>query len=727
MSAGLIRSLRDVRLADGHEVGGKAAGLGELIAAGMRVPDGFVVSPAAAGLGEDDRRSLLLDAARELGAELYAVRSSGLSEDGDEHSFAGIFETVLNVPLAELSAAYGRVLASAASRRAGAYDLPVAGQMAVIVQRMVAPVAAGVALTADPISGDRQACVVTAVRGLGERLVSGEAAGDEWLVRGAKATNRRRPERAIDRRQAEAIAREARRFGKLRGTPQDVEWAIDGKGALWILQARPMTALVPEVRWDAPAPGAFTRGLRFGEWISEPVTPLFETWLLTTMEERFHADLERLIGQRAPRPYHVLVNGWYFYSLGWATPGAIFRNAPRMLMRAMRSPRSLAGIMPATVRHAFPVVEREWREELQPRYRAAVARAQERVEGVPPTELPALIDQLATLAGEYFVSIAALTGAAYKTELNLAGFHRKHLRGALGWSHLPLVSGFEATGVVDAPVVASLDWWFEPTSPGPQATVSQATHAAVVDARKAAEAAAIAALSDTPGRLRTFKSVLADAQHLLSIRDEQTRELTIAWPVLRRAVSRIGRALADSHWIGDPEDVFFLSQREVLDALRGRMPVMPIEVRGRRQLRAEQARLVPPLVVGRLPKVAERMWNGFSTQIGAVRSERALVSGAPASAGQATGLVRVVRGPDEFETLQAGEILVAPMTAPAWTPLFARAAGLVTDVGSVASHASLVAREYGIPAVVGTGDATSRLRTGMRVTVDGATGNVEPA
>ena len=77
--------------------------------------------------------------------------------------------------------------------------------------------------------------------------------------------------------------------------------------------------------------------------------------------------------------------------------------------------------------------------------------------------------------------------------------------------------------------------------------------------------------------------------------------------------------------------------------------------------------------------------------------------------------------------MQQGEILVAPLTAPAWTPLFTRAAGVVTDVGSAASHASIVAREYGIPAVVGTEDATSRLLTGMAVIVDGTTGNVEKA
>jgi pyruvate,water dikinase len=126
-------------------------------------------------------------------------------------------------------------------------------------------------------------------------------------------------------------------------------------------------------------------------------------------------------------------------------------------------------------------------------------------------------------------------------------------------------------------------------------------------------------------------------------------------------------------------------------------------------------------------RIVRSLFGSYPRFLGAVRSEGALVTGTPASAGRATGPVRVIRGPDEFDDLQPGEILVAPLTAPAWTPLFTRAAAVVTDVGSAAAHASIIAREYGIPAVVGCGDATARLRTGMRVTVDGGTGNVEPA
>ena len=253
-----------------------------------------------------------------------------------------------------------------------------------------------------------------------------------------------------------------------------------------------------------------------------------------------------------------------------------------------------------------------------------------------------------------------------------------------------------------------------------------ADHAALVETRHAAEEAAFAVLASSPRRLRAFRKILADAQHLVPLREEQVAELTIAWPVMRRAVSRIGEALASRGLIGEPDDIFFLTRDEVLSAI-GDGAAAHVDVANRRSTREQQARLMPPLLVGRLNPFVEKLFAGMSRLFGAAPSDTALVSGTPASPGRASGPVRVIRGPEEFDELKLGEILVAPITAPAWTPLFTRAAAVVTDVGSPAAHASIVAREYGIPAVVGCGDATARLRNGMRVTVDGSTGNVEKA
>ncbi len=486
-----------------------------------------------------------------------------------------------------------------------------------------------------------------------------------------------------------------------------------------------MTGGKPEVSWNAPAPGAYTRQLRFGEWISEPVTPLFESWLLSRMEDRLHDQLQAWTGQGAPRPHHVVVNGWYFYSINWLSLSASLRSAPSLLRHIIREPRRVAAMIPPTVRHGIALFEREWREDLQPRYRAAITAANDSVEAIPAPELPVLVDDLADLAGEYFASVAALAGAAYKMEMNLAVFYRRHIASAIGGSHLPLLAGFEIPSGPEHGAIVSMDWWFEPIR-SPAASAPAAAHQRVVDARVSAEVAALEALAMSPRRLREFGRLLAETQRLVPIREEQVSELTIAWPVMRRAVVRMGEALASRGVLANDDDVFFLSRAEVIAALQS-TPAEAIDVEPRRATRTDQLRLVPPLVVGRMSPILRRVWETFPKLVGAARSERAIVAGSPASPGRATGVVRVIRGPSEFDDLQPGEILVAPLTAPAWTPLFLRAAAVVTDVGGAAAHASIIAREYGIPAVVGCGDATARLRTGMRVSVDGSTGSVEPA
>jgi pyruvate,water dikinase len=102
-----------------------------------------------------------------------------------------------------------------------------------------------------------------------------------------------------------------------------------------------------------------------------------------------------------------------------------------------------------------------------------------------------------------------------------------------------------------------------------------------------------------------------------------------------------------------------------------------------------------------------------------------MLKGVAASPGSVTATARVLHGPEDFEQMNPGDVLVAAITTPAWTPLFAMAAAVVTDIGGPLSHGSIVAREYGIPAVLGTGDATRRIRSGQMVTVDGGRGVVE--
>ena len=131
------RSLRDVRMADAAEVGGKAANLGELMAADVRVPDGVVLTVDGVELPPDERNRLIASAVESIGDGPFAVRSSGVAEDGAERSFAGMFETVLGVRTEDVVAATERVLASGNSARVAGYQAATDGRMAVLIQRMV--------------------------------------------------------------------------------------------------------------------------------------------------------------------------------------------------------------------------------------------------------------------------------------------------------------------------------------------------------------------------------------------------------------------------------------------------------------------------------------------------------------------------------------------------------------------------------------------------------------
>jgi pyruvate,water dikinase len=208
---------------------------------------------------------------------------------------------------------------------------------------------------------------------------------------------------------------------------------------------------------------------------------------------------------------------------------------------------------------------------------------------------------------------------------------------------------------------------------------------------------------------------------------------------MRRALRRLGESLVRSGILTDADDIYFLRHNEVapafgdalswgcaLSRLRSASVSLADRVAERRRARSEDARVAPPVAIGRASWLMNMfMSEGRATLGSEASSARVLVLGAPASPGRATGTVRIIRDPANAGALQRGDVLVAPLTAPAWTPLFVIAAAVVTDIGSPMAHASIIAREYGIPAVVGCGDATLRLKDGQRVTVDGTAGVVE--
>jgi pyruvate,water dikinase len=241
-----------------------------------------------------------------------------------------------------------------------------------------------------------------------------------------------------------------------------------------------------------------------------------------------------------------------------------------------------------------------------------------------------------------------------------------------------------------------------------------------------------------PRRRAVFLRLLHWAQAAAPIREDALADVGLAWPLLRRMLFELGRRLVDSAVIAEPADVFWLRQRELQSAVEfglaapgtpaavaitgAERPVRAGAVAERKMLWRGQAKAAAPQL---LPE-SRWMERAFGSMMPAgPRDQRGnVIRGVGASSGQVTAPARVLSGPQDFARMMPGDVLVARITTPAWTSLFAMASAVVTDVGGPLSHSSIVAREYGIPAVLGTGVATQRIATGQRVRVDGDAGTV---
>jgi pyruvate,water dikinase len=227
-----------------------------------------------------------------------------------------------------------------------------------------------------------------------------------------------------------------------------------------------------------------------------------------------------------------------------------------------------------------------------------------------------------------------------------------------------------------------------------------------------------------PLRRKLFLKQLKWARESAPLREDSIADIGLGQPQMRRMLGELGHRLAQAGAIAAPEDIYWLEAGE-LEALaaeldQGGQPASQGGAIEERKARWRAVRKVTPPNV--LPK------NSLLARF-APREDQpgATLKGMGASAGKVTARACVMRGPEDFGRLQPGDVIVAVITTPAWTPLFARASAVVTDIGGPLSHSSIVAREYGIPAVLGTGAATRRIQDGQVIRVDGDEGTVSLA
>ena len=786
-----VVQLADFGQADLTQAGGKGANLGELVRAGLPVPDGFVVttdayssviSPpdlkiselAAAGQGAairtaveaitmpTDIRTAIADAYARLGAGPVAVRSSATAEDLPGAAFAGQQDTYLNVVgEAAVIDAVRRCWASLWTDRAIAYRSrmkidPDDVTIAVVVQRMINADFAGVMFTADPVSGDRETIMIDASTGSGEAVVSGLVSPDHYLLDDQGQIRSFQPG-DLDRTQRlrDAVLAELTRLGVLVakhfGRPQDIEWAY-ADDQIWLLQARPMTALPP------PPLKLNAAQRRLGSILLDylPVRPYpidMSTWipygpagLMARVVGRFgfrdvfedflpedeNGIVDRLV-PRAPRPtLGVLLAPWRTATLAhrydprhWTDDARFSDFRARVHHLAAQDLKTMPWPWLKTMpRQALDSVSPigDLRIDYLPRTGLALLRLSLALR---------LLGRSASLA-DLIVARTRTTDANRALEALAAQAHEDpRLRDAVNKMDPRSLSAFPKFEAefnaylaefghreTVTPVLVT-----PPTqSEAPETVLALIKVLAAEPARPAEDTdRALQELLKHPllgGRRQRamIKRWVEAARAGMAFREDSHFYFLLPLPILRRSLLEMGRRLLGVSVLDKPEDVFHLRLEE-LEAIEDPATLADSEglratVQRRSHRREELAgvRLIDPTAI------FPRGDNGD-----------ALVTGTPSSSGSATGPVIVIREPAEFSRLAAGDVLVCPYTNPAWTTLFQRAAAVVVDAGGPASHAAIVAREYGIPAVMGTAIGTSVLTDGQLVTVDGTTGRVTAA
>ncbi|MFD0202847.1 MULTISPECIES: PEP/pyruvate-binding domain-containing protein [Saccharothrix] len=764
-------------------VGGKGASLAKLAAAGLPVPDGFHLTTHAyrrftAGLDAElrdgdeaaiaaafDRRDLPEDIADAIRAALppgpVAVRSSATAEDLPDLSFAGQHDTFLNVSGDEVLTAVKRCWASLWTARAVAYRARhgiTDAAIAVVVQEMVPADAAGVLFTANPVTGARTETVVNAAPGLGEALVGGTVTPDEYVVTADGAVRRSGGSLLSDARVRE-LAGLGARIQELYGVPVDVEWAVAG-GRIAVLQARPITALA-EV-WNDTLRGDYLwtcANLR--EAVPSVMTPA--TW-----------SFARVLAQPAIGGHPTSGNiGGRFYlnlsaalavgqALGLARGGFMQRTVELYFgripagVRVPPLPMSRLAVLRAAVGAALPFLRqnREFRAKVDGLLASAPGRADRLTASFraasTPADLLALwrsevhdvlhVDAKVFDAGARNGSMSSvklrrelveLVGEDDATAL-LTGAHGaagelESLGPVLGLSRLrrgeitreayarQYGHRFAEEFEVSAPRPAEDPEWPRTDDVGVDPEELLAKQAAVRDAAWERLRAA------HPGEVVRLRREVDKLAALARERERARSEFARTFAVLRAFLVRAGEVT------GHGDALFFLPIEETLRVLDG--DETPLASVPARRAAYDRYRALPPyptVIRGRFDPESwaadpNRRLDVYDASAAPLGDD---VSGFPGAAGVVEGVARVIHDVADGASLQPGEILVTTVTNIGWTPLFPRAAAVVTDVGAPLSHAAIVARELGIPAVVGCGNATTRINTGDRVRVDGGRGAV---
>ncbi|MGB6453185.1 MAG: rifamycin-inactivating phosphotransferase [Streptosporangiaceae bacterium] len=767
----------------------------------------------------DDLAAAISLALARLGEQSgYAVRSSATAEDLPTASFAGQQDTYLNIAgVPAILQHVSRCWASLFTERAVTYRLRNGTdhrtvQMAVVVQRMVAPEAAGILFTADPVTSNRKVAAVEASFGLGEALVSGLVNADAYKVREGEvvakaiATKQRairaRPaggtqEQAIDpaRQQQPALtdaqvvrlAELGRRIEAHFGRPQDIEWClVDDE--FQVVQSRPITTLFP-----IPAAGDEENHVYVSvghqQMMTDAMKPLgLSVWQLTALRPMFVAggrlfvDVTQILASPASRAalralgnsdplirdalQTILDRGDFIRSVPDEDPGgAPVREVPAPIETDPAVVAELIGRNQASV----AALKRDIRTKSGPELLDFIlADLQElkrilvdpRSHQVFMSAMQAsgwLNEQLQAWLGEKNVADTLtqsvpdnVTSEMGLALLDVADVIRPHPEVVAFLQHVDddsflselttLDGGREAREAIEAflakygmrcigeiditrprwierpatllPLILSNIKNFEPGA-GPR-RFEQGRQQAWHKEQEVLER--LQALPDGERKAEETRRMIHRVRTFIGYREYPKYSIVTRYLVYKQALLAEAERLVQSRVLGEKADIFYLTFAELDGVVRTKHADGQLIRERKDAFRANQA-LTPPRVLTSDGEAIAGAYRRDDVPAGAL-------VGLPVSAGIIEGRARVIHDMAEAD-LEAGDILVTGGTDPSWSPLFVAIAGLVTEVGGLMTHGAVIAREYGLPAVVGVQQATRLIRDGQRIRVHGTDGYVE--
>jgi pyruvate,water dikinase len=732
-------------------MGSKAATLSQIKRWGYPVPKGWVLSPI-----EDAQE--LIEFLQPSRLSPLVVRSSAIGEDSNQASAAGQYQTVLNVTsqaelqqaIAQVQASYNQPTAVQYRQDRGAKD----AAMAVLIQQQVQSVFSGVAFSRDPITQQGEAVMIEALPGSPAQVVSGKITPEQYRafivdtgnLTCVKLEGTGRVPLAIIKQVAYLARRLEKRY---HGVPQDVEWSYDGQ-TLWVLQARPITTLLPiwtrKIAAEVipgvihPLTWSINRPLTCGVWgdiftivLGDAALGLdfTETATLHYSRAYFNASLLWEIFLRMGLPPE---------SLEFLTRGAKMSKPP--LDSTLHNLPGLAKLLWQDIS-----LTKDFKQDYRYKFIPGLTKlANELPEDLDASQLLTRIDLILDLLrqGTYYSILAPLSAALRQAILHVedqkidnsvtpevASLRSLRLLAADAKQILPEFAPenvFEELAQIPAgeKILADFNELLEDygylSEVGTDIAVPtwrekpQAVKQLFVQLMQENEPATSRDWKDSGNRQRGF------VQGRVDLKGRVTEVYSRLLAELRWSFLALEKIWLKSGLLRKTGDIFFLEIEEVRRLIDGSDRELLkqiwelVEIRRSQHLQDSQITDVPLVFYGNTPPRPLPPSAQFFDQI---------LQGIPASNGQAQGRVKVLRNLQEIANIDKHTILVVPYTDSGWAPLLVRAGGLISEAGGRLSHGAIVAREYGIPAIMDVRGATYILQDGQQVRIDGSKGTVE--